>query len=94
MLVVVGNSFSAQPCGQGVKLELPHGGKGKSSNTRTLSKSVWTCCVEAVSEYCRVVLDLFPEQHQVCVAAVDEAKCQPINSWRDEDQEINKVMVV
>jgi len=28
---------------------------------------------------------------QVCVAAVDEAKCQPINSWRDEDQEVGKV---
>ena len=41
--------------------------------------------------YCRVVLDLFPEQHQVCVAAVDESKCQPINSWRDEDQDIGKV---
>ena len=92
MLVVVGNSFSAQPCGQGLKLELSQGGKGnKAATAKTLSKSVWTCCVEAVSEYCRVVLDLFPEQHQVCVAAVDESKCQPINSWRDEDQDIGKV---
>ena len=28
---------------------------------------------------------------QLCVAAVDEAKCQPVNSWRDEDQEVAKV---
>lgn len=28
---------------------------------------------------------------QLCVAAVDEAKCQPVNSWRDEDQEVGKV---
>ena len=93
MLVVVGNAFSAESCGEGLKLELSLGGKGnKAFLQNTLPKSVWTCCVEAVSEYCRVVLDLFPEQHQVCVAAVDEAgKCQPINSWRDEDQDITKV---
>jgi hypothetical protein len=102
VLVVVGNNLSSSPCGQGIALELSQGsakagktpaatpGKGIPS----IPKSVWTCCVEAVSEYCRVVLDLFPNQYQVCVAAVDEAKCQPINSWRDEDQDINKVMHV
>ena len=31
---------------------------------------------------------------QVCVAAVDEQKCQPVNSWRDEDQELSKVIHV
>ena len=92
VLVIVGNQYSSHSCGQSMKLELSQGGKGnKAANTRILTKSVWTCCVEAVSEYCRVVLDLFPEQHQVCVAAVDETKCQPINSWRDEDQDISKV---
>lgn len=94
-MVVVGNSFSSQPCDEkGVNLELSQGGKGsKGSVVKAIPKSVWTCCVEAVSEYCRVVLDLFPDQYQVCVAAVDEAKCQPINSWRDEDQDSNKVGV-
>ena len=44
MLAVVGNSFSAQPCGQGLKLELSQGGKGnKAATAKTLSKSVWTC---------------------------------------------------
>ena len=92
MLVAVGNSFSSLPCGQGISLESFQGGKAnRTTSIKSIPKSVWTCCVEAVSEYCRVVLDLFPEEHQVCVAAVDEAKCQPINSWRDEDQDISKV---
>lgn len=93
MLVVVGNGFSSLPCGQGISLELSQGGKGnKGAHVKCIPRSVWTCSVEAVSEYCRVILDLFPEQYQVCVAAVDETKCQPINSWRDEDQDISKVL--
>ena len=93
MLVVVGNNLSSLPCGQGIALELSQSGKAsKNSSVKSIPKSVWTCSVEAVSEYCRVVLDLFPDQYQVCVAAVDEAKCQPINSWRDEDQDISKVV--
>ena len=92
MLVVVGNQLSAASCGQDITLELSQGGKAtKGASARCVTRSVWTCSVEAVSEYCRVVLDLFPDQYQVCVAAVDEAKCQPINSWRDEDQDIYKV---
>ncbi len=92
VLVAVYNSFSTYPCGQGIGLELALAGKtSKASSVKSIPKSVWTCCVEAVSEYCRVVLDLFPDKHQVCVAAVDETKCQPINSWRDEDQQFAKV---
>lgn len=93
-MVVVGNNLSALPCGQGIGLELSQAGKSSkgSAGVRSIPKSVWTCGVEAVCEYCRVVLDLFPDQYQVCVAAVDEAKCQPINSWRDEDQDVSKVL--
>lgn len=95
VLVVVGNNLSSNPCGHGIALELSQGGKAsKSSGVKSIPKSVWTCSVEAVSEYCRVVLDLFPDHYQVCVAAVDETKCQPINSWRDEDQDIGKVLLL
>lgn len=58
---------------------------------QAITKSVWTCCVQGVVKYVRVTFDLFPDQRQVCVAAVDYAKCQPVNSWRDEDQELSKV---
>ena len=59
--------------------------------SQVISKSVWTSCVQGVVKYVRVTFDLFPDQRQVCVAAVDYAKCQPVNSWRDEDQELSKV---
>ena len=100
-MVVAANSLMSTPCGQSISFDLTPGGKGgggKGSGgagpTRQhISKSLWTCCVEAVCDYCRIVFDLFPNQYQVCVAGVDEAKCQPINSWRDEDQEMGKVLL-
>ena len=96
MVVVAANSLMSTPCGQSMTFDLTPsgkggGGKGSGASKQHISKSLWTCCVEAVCDYCRIVFDLFPNQYQVCVAGVDEAKCQPINSWRDEDQEMGKV---
>jgi hypothetical protein len=92
VLVIAANSLSGESCGQPLSLDLSLG-KGKaSSNTKTVPKSVWTCCVQGVVKYVRVTFDLFPDQRQVCVAAVDYTKCQPVNSWRDEDQELGKVL--
>lgn len=101
MVVVAANSLMSASCGQSITFELTPSGKGGSGKgaggpgptKQHISKSLWTCCVEAVCDYCRIVFDLFPNQYQVCVAGVDEAKCQPINSWRDEDQEMGKVCV-
>ena len=96
MIVAAANNLSSAACGHSITFELTPSGKGggsssKSSVSKIISKSLWTCCVESVCEYCRIVFDLFPDQYQVCVAAVDEAKCQPVNSWRDEDQDMGKV---
>ena len=101
VVVVAANSLMSASCGQSITFELTPSGKGGSGKgaggpgptKQHISKSLWTCCVEAVCDYCRIVFDLFPNQYQVCVAGVDEAKCQPINSWRDEDQEMGKVCV-
>ena len=65
---------------------------GFLSLLQMVPKSVWTSCVQGVVKYVRVTFDLFPDQRQVCVAAVDYTKCQPVNSWRDEDQELGKVL--
>ena len=35
-----------------------------------IMKSLWTCNVEAVLEYVRVVYDLFPRNKLVCLAVV------------------------
>jgi hypothetical protein len=100
VVVVAANNFMSASCGQSIAFDLTPSGKGGSGKgaggpgptKQHISKSLWTCCVEAVCDYCRIVFDLFPNQYQVCVAGVDEAKCQPINSWRDEDQEMGKVL--
>ena len=96
VVVVAANSLSSAACGQNITFDLTLGktkAPASSAASKSIIKNLWSCAVEAVCEYCRIVFDLFPDQNQVCVAAVDEAKCQPINSWRDEDQEIGKVRV-
>lgn len=92
VIVLTANNLSSSSCGHSMTFELTQGGRAaKSSASKIISKTIWSCCVEGVLEYCRVVFDLFPDQCQVCVAAVDEGKCQPVNSWRDEDQDVSKV---
>ncbi len=92
VIVLAANALSSSECGQGIAFEVTGAGRGsKSSASKIITKTIWSCCVESVLEYCRIVFDLFPDECQVCVAAVDEAKCQPVNSWRDEDQEVVKV---
>ena len=92
VVVVAASALSAASCGQTIAFDLSLGkGKSAAAHSRSISKTLWTCCVESVTEYCRITFDLFPDRHQLCVAAVDDTKCQPINSWRDEDQEIGKV---
>eukprot|EP00731_Ephydatia_muelleri_P001374 Em0001g1374a len=92
VIVIAANSLSQASSGHTVTFELSPG-KTKMPSTRSASKTLWTTYVEAMTEYCRVVFDIFPDKYQVCVAAVDEQKCQPVNSWRDEDQELSKVLL-
>ena len=37
------------------------------SEPKIITKTLWTCCVEAVTEYCRIIFDLFPDDYQVSV---------------------------
>lgn len=67
VVVLAANPLSSVSCGETVAFDLSLGKAKGVANTRTISKSLWTCCVEAVTEYCRIVFDLFPDQYQVCV---------------------------
>ena len=71
VLVTAANSLSAASCGQSISFDLGLGKAKSAANTKLISKSLWTCCVEAIVEYCRVVFDLFPDQYQVCVHVYD-----------------------
>ncbi|PAA52267.1 hypothetical protein BOX15_Mlig015828g1 [Macrostomum lignano] len=58
------------------------------------SKTLWTCAVEAVLEYCRIVLDLFPCDEKVfsLVSADDEARV--LTAWFSEDQIYDQLLKV
>lgn len=90
VVIVCGNSLSAAQGGEQITLDVKLGVR-HGPGPKIITKTLWTCCVEAVTEYCRIIFDLFPDDYQVCVAAADEVKCHPINTWRDEDQELTKV---
>ena len=65
VIVLAGNYLMQKPSSQSTTVDLTLGkGKG-SSNTKTFVKSVFTCCVEGISEYSRLVFDLFPNKSQV-----------------------------
>ncbi|XP_064471244.1 integrator complex subunit 13-like [Ornithodoros turicata] len=56
-----------------------------------ISKSLWTCSVEAAIEYCRVVWDIFPANKLVRFVVSDTAP-RFLNSWSQEDQNMTNLM--
>ncbi len=64
VVIVCGNTLSATQSGESITIDV------KVNNRPTLGpqfidKTLWTCCVEAVMEYCRIMFDLFPDEYQV-----------------------------
>ena len=60
-----------------------------------INKSVWTCAVEAVAEYCRIVWDIFPNQDRLLKVVVANPECnevQPLLGWGEEGQTSAAVM--
>lgn len=54
-------------------------------------KSMWTCSIEAVLEYCRIVWDLFPEGKLIRVISSDSAY-RSLNSWAANQQNVNHML--
>lgn len=63
VVIVCGNTLSSDQGGDSIAIDLKVG--NRSGGPTYVSKSMWTCCVEAVMEYCRIIFDLFPDQYQV-----------------------------
>ncbi|KAI1301481.1 hypothetical protein HDE_02938 [Halotydeus destructor] len=60
-----------------------------------LEKTLWTCAIEAVSEYCRITWDIFPGGDRLIsfvsgINAKDDLKI----SWEAEDQNLNNAAAV
>ena len=58
-----------------------------------ITKSLWTCSVEAIAEYCRIVWDIFPEGERLIrfvVCGADSA--HDVNDWNPEVQSLQNCM--
>lgn len=56
-----------------------------------ITKSLWTCSLEAAIEYCRIVWDLFPEGKLIRLIASDTTG-HHFNTWFPNQQNINYVL--
>ncbi|CAH2278446.1 integrator complex subunit 13 isoform X1 [Pelobates cultripes] len=56
-----------------------------------ISKSLWTCAVEAAMEYCRIMYDIFPFK-KVVNFIVSDSCSRILNSWSQEDQNVQELM--
>ncbi|XP_022105376.1 integrator complex subunit 13-like [Acanthaster planci] len=86
--------FFAESCEHPVEYDVVALSKTRSAGFIPLApfcKSLWTCSVESVLEYCRVVYDIFPKGKLICVVASD-TQARPLNSWSPEDQNTSQLM--
>jgi len=66
VIVLAANQLSTTPCGDTVNIDVNVAKSNKAcTETFSLCKTFWCCCTESVTDYCRVILDLFPTQHLV-----------------------------
>ena len=69
MVVVCGNTLSASQQGEKITIDIKAGNR-PGLGPQFITKTLWTCCVEAVMEYCRVMFDLFPDEYQVTIQCI------------------------
>lgn len=55
-------------------------------------KSMWTTCIEAVVEYCRIVWDLFPDNGKVIRVISSDMQSRNLNSWAATHQNVNHML--
>lgn len=64
-IVVDHNQSFLNPSGSKINLDPVQKRSAKDSFLHGLAKSTWTCVVEGISEYCRIVFDLFDTTYKV-----------------------------
>lgn len=55
-----------------------------------ISKSLWTCAVEAAMDYCRIVWDLFPDGKLIRFV-ISDSTARALNTWAPDQQNIYQV---
>lgn len=77
----------------GSKLDIDHVQKNRSSPSffSTLQKTTWTCIVEGVVEYCRIVYDILSPNYKIQVLCSDE-NVTNINDFSEKGQNITSIL--
>lgn len=57
-----------------------------------VTKTLWTCAIESITEYCRIVWDIFPGQRLIRFLSVDKLGASKVLSWAAQEQGINTLM--
>ncbi|XP_037074560.1 integrator complex subunit 13-like [Pollicipes pollicipes] len=80
------------PCGHQFEMDsLNKGRAGGLIPLAPITKSTWTCAVEAAVEYCRIVWDVYPAGRLIRLI-VNAAQATPVNSWLAQDQHLAVLM--
>ena len=64
VVIVCGNTYSVA-AGEQISIDTNQTKSVRPGPPVKVTKTAWTHCVEAVTEYCRIVFDLFPDKFQV-----------------------------
>ena len=87
------SNFFASYCGQTFEYDVANKTKqtpaAQQKKLEPLKKTLWTCCIEAVFEYARIVYDLFPENKLIRLL-ISKFDC-PLNSWNENEQGLDHV---
>jgi len=90
VIVLDHGTHFAQPC-HPVEFDVQRARGPGYTHLAPVSKSVWTCVVEATLEYCRIVWDIFPQDKNIRFV-VGRSPAEILNGWQVEHQNISSIM--
>lgn len=96
VLVLDHGSQLLQPSNEHIEFDVPSKAKASSSFTssiplKPLSKSLWTCSVEAALEFSRIVYDIFGKQKLISFISSDQASISTLTKWSQKYQDIEVI---
>lgn len=90
-IVVDRSSKFLETSGSKLDIEQNSKSRGSLSFLSDLYKTTWTCIVEGVVEYCRIVYDIFPPSFKISVCCSDEVVTD-VNTFALDNQCVQQVL--
>ena len=84
------NKSSSQPIEYDVCLKIRGSTPPGIIPLAPISKSFWTCCVESIQEYVRIVFDIYPQYDKlISLITSNEKTAKVLSEWDNEHQSLN-----